>query len=41
MFLQISEFLDNYNVFVAILLDNFKTLLSIFEFANTNNELSH
>lgn len=40
-FLQISKFLDNYNVFVTILLDNFKRLLSIFESANTDNELSH
>jgi len=41
IFLQISKFLDNYNVFVAILLEKYKRLLSIFEIPNTNYEISY
>ena len=36
-----KAFLDNYNVFVTILLEKYKRLLSIFEIPNTNYEISY
>ena len=39
--MQISNFLENYNLFVIDLLEKLKTLLSIFGVPKTAYELSH